>query len=315
MKIVITDGYALNPGDLSWELFNELGEVMYYDRSAHEELVTRCKDANIIICNKSLISREVIREASNLKVIAVTATGIDCVDLAATKENNIIVCNVPEYGTYSVAQHTIALLLELTNHVGLHADSVKNGDWTRSKDWCYAKRPLVELYQKTMGIIGYGRIGRQTGVIAQALGMVIQYHNAHRATGNYSGIPLKQLFKTSDVVVLHCPLTKTNRQMVNNHTLGLMKPSALLINTSRGPLINETDLYDALTNKIIAGAALDVLEVEPPRSQLNLFNLPNCIVTPHNAWKSFEARQKIMNTTLTNIYSVLNGAPVNVITA
>jgi glycerate dehydrogenase len=313
MTIVITDGYTLNPGDLDWAPLNNFGSFIYHDRSTPKQVVERCKEANIIICNKVPITKAVIDAAPKLKLITVIATGYNNVDVAAAKQRGITVCNVPEYGTWSVAQHTIALLLELTNNVGIHAQSVKNGDWEKSADWCYAKKPFVELYQKTMGIVGYGRIGRQVAQIAKALGMNVIYYSYHQKTNSFSGIDLQTLFSTSDVVSLHCPLTKDNREFVNRELLGKMKPTAFLINTSRGMLVNEDDLYFALSEGPIAGAALDVLQVEPPVQHSRLFDQPNCIITPHNAWISFEARKRIMETTINNIKQALEGKAVNVV--
>jgi glycerate dehydrogenase len=313
MTIVITDGYTLNPGDLDWAPLNNFGSFIYHDRSTPQQVVDRCKDADIIICNKVPITKAVIDAAPKLKLITIIATGYNNVDVAAAAQRGITVCNVPEYGTWSVAQHTIALLLELTNHVGIHAQSVKNGDWEKSADWCYAKKPFVELYQKTMGIVGYGRIGRQVGQIAKALGMHVIYYSYHQKNNSFSGTDLQTLFSTSDVVSLHCPLTKDNREFVNRELLAKMKPTAFLINTSRGMLVNEDDLYLALSEGLIAGAALDVLQVEPPVQHSRLFDQPNCIVTPHNAWISFEARKRIMETTIKNIKQALDGSPVNVV--
>jgi glycerate dehydrogenase len=313
MNIVITDGYTLNPGDLDWAPLNAFGRFIYHDRSTPQEVIERCKEADIIICNKVPNTQAVIDAAPNLKLITVIATGYNNIDVAAAKARGITVCNVPEYGTWSVAQHTIALLLELTNNVGIHAQSVKDGDWEKSADWCYAKKPFAELYQKTIGIVGYGRIGRQVGQIAKALGMNVIYYSYHQKTNSFSGTALETLFSTSDVVSLHCPSTKDNREFVNKELLSKMKSTAFLINTSRGLLVNEEDLYHALSERRITGAALDVLQVEPPVQHSRLFDLPNCIVTPHNAWISFEARKRIMETTVKNIKKALDGKPVNVV--
>jgi len=310
MKIVITDGYTLNPGDLSWKAFYEFGEVVYYDRTPAALVAERCKDATIIITNKTPVNAETISVATNLKTIAVTATGYNIVDAAAAKIKNILVCNVPVYGTDSVAQHTFALLLELTNHVGENSSSVKNGDWSKSADWCYSKAPIMELSSKTLGIVGFGRIGKQTAKIAEAFGMKIIYNNRSAQTGSVS---IETLFAESDFISIHCPLRPDNNAFINKKLFSLMKPTAFLINSSRGQLINEQDLAEALTSGKIAGAALDVLSVEPPPVDHPLINLPRCIITPHNAWLSFEARQRLMQVTLENVSCVIKGTPQNVV--
>lgn len=309
VKIVITDGYTLNPGDLSWEDIHAIGEIEYYDRTAPEQITERCKEANVIIANKTPITKEVIDAATKLKVIAVTATGYNIVDIAAALARHIPVCNVPEYGTYSVAQHTWALLLELTNHVGINAQSVTNGGWSTSSDFCYSKRPLVELADKTLGIVGMGRIGQQVATIAKAMGMHVLYHSRHPKPNWPSCVSLPELFEQSDVISLHCPQTPDNIGFVNASLLSKMKRTAYIINTSRGLLIDEADLAAVLKQNKIAGAALDVLSKEPPAANHPLIGLPNCIVTPHNAWLSREARSRIMKTTIENIVMALKGNP------
>lgn len=313
MKLVITDGYSLNPGDLSWEKFRALGEVIYFDRTSPEEIAERCHDADVIITNKTPISADTIQTATRLKMIAVTATGYNIVDIDAAKKKNVVVCNVPEYGTFSVAQHTFALILELTNHVGLHADSVKEGAWNKSLDFSYAKTPLIELKDKVLGIVGLGKIGKQTMPMAQALGMKVIYFGGSDPSGIAKSVTLEDLFKTSDIVSLHCPLKHDNQGFVNKNLLSQMKPSSFLINTSRGQLINEEDLAFALKNGKLAAAALDVLSKEPPPSNHPLLNISNCLITPHNAWLSYEARQRIMNTTYDNINAFLSGQPQNAV--
>jgi glycerate dehydrogenase len=310
MKIIITDGYTLNPGDLSWRAFDDLGEVVYYDRTPAPLVAERCKDATVIITNKTPVNAATISGTTNLKAIAVTATGYNIVDTAAAKIKNIPVCNVPVYGTDSVAQHAFALLLELTNHVGENSRSVKHGDWSKSADWCYTEAPIIELCNKTLGIIGFGRIGRQTAKIAEAFGMKIIYNSSSPQPGTVS---IETLFAESDFISVHCPLKSDNNAFINKKLLSLMKPTAFLINSSRGQLINEQDLADALTSGKLAGAALDVLSVEPPPSDHPLINLPRCIITPHNAWLSFEARQRLMRVTLENVLCIIKGAPQNVV--
>jgi glycerate dehydrogenase len=315
MQIVITDGYTLNPGDLSWDGFKNIAEVKYYDRTSPGEVAKRCRGADIIITNKTPVTSETIQAAVNLKLIAVTATGYNIVDIAAAKQRGITVCNVPEYGTHSVAQHTISLLLELTNHAGLHAQSVQEGEWQRSTDWCYTKTPLMELANKIMGIVGFGRIGQKVATIAKSLGMKIIFYNRNKQSDFATSVSLQNLFLQSDVISLHCPLKPDNREFVNKDLFSLMKPTAFLINTSRGQLINEQDLADALRQKKLAGAALDVLSIEPPADGNSLIGLSNCIITPHIAWISFEARQRLLQTTLDNVKAALAGHPQNIVNA
>jgi glycerate dehydrogenase len=308
MKIVITDGYTLNPGDLSWEPLHALGEVIYYDRTAPADIFVRCRPANIIVTNKTPIDSATIDAATGLRLIAVTATGYNMVDTMAARKRGISVCNVPEYGTDSVAQHTFALLLELSNSVGRYDQSVREGEWQRSPDFCYSKVPLIELKGKTLGLIGFGRIGRQVARIAQAFGMRILYSGR-----SAQAVPMDTLFKESDFISLHCPLTADNHSFINTEFLSYMKPTAFLINTARGQLINETDLAVALRNKVLAGAALDVLAIEPPPPGHPLIGLSNCLLTPHIAWMSWEARQRLLQTTIDNIRRALSGAPQHVV--
>jgi glycerate dehydrogenase len=313
MEIVITDGFTLNPGDLSWKAFNKLGKIKYYDRTAAIETVDRCYNADIIIVNKTAIGADVIEAAGNLHLIAVTATGYNNIDTAAAKKKNIKVCNVPAYGTYSVAQHVFALLLHLTNHVGMNAASVQQGEWQKAKDWCYSLQPLIELKDKVLGIVGLGKIGKQVAIIAQAFGMKVMYNGGRESLNNIQSVSLYELFMQSDVVSLHCPLTKDNKGFVNKELLGLMKPGAFLINTSRGLLINEKDLGVALHQGRLAAAALDVLGTEPPEKNNPLTGLKNCIITPHTAWMSAEARARMMQVTLENIQAFLKGTPQNIV--
>jgi glycerate dehydrogenase len=311
MQIVITDGYTLNPGDLSWKPFEALGEVVLYDRTPEELVSERCRHANVIITNKTPVSSSVIASASALKVIAVTATGYNVIDVDAAAKKAIPVCNVPGYGTDSVAQHTFALLLELTNHVGKNAFSVHQGDWSRSADWCYSKGPITELSGKTLGIIGFGRIGQRVAGIAQAFGMNVVYADRSDKSSSAPRVSLEELFSQSDVVSLHCPLKDDNHSFVNERLLSRMKPGAFLVNTARGQLINEQDLATALRNGAIAGAALDVLSKEPPPPNHPLLGLPTCLITPHTAWLSLEARRRIMDTTYDNVAQALAGKPQN----
>ena len=314
MKIVVTDGYALNPGDLSWKPIEEHGELTVYERTPPDLIEERCKHANIILSNKTELSGEIIEKLSNLKLISVLATGYNVIDITAAHNKGIVVCNVPAYGTASVAQHTFALILELTNHISIHATSVANDEWQQSPDWCYARKPLTELAGKTLGIVGMGNIGRQTANIAIAFGMKVIYssrHNKQTDPGEYKD--LHTVFSQSDFISLHCPLTPENKAFVNAGLLQLMKPSAFIINTARGQLINETDMANALNNNKIAGAALDVLSKEPPQGDNPLLKAKNCVITPHNAWMTKEARQRIIDVTAKNIQSFIDGHPQNVV--
>ncbi len=310
--IVITDGYTLNPGDLSWDGIARLGTIQYFDHTPGKEVPDRCRNASVIVTNKTPVTAETIGSAKNLRLISVTATGYNIVDIAAAKKRGITVCNVPGYGTDSVAQHTFALLLELTNHVGANARSVREGEWSRSRDFCYSKGPLMELAGKTMGIVGYGDIGQKVGELARAFGMQVVYSRSP-ASKDPNSIPLEELFAVSDVVSLHCPLTAENKEFVSLSILRRMKPTAFLINTARGQLIREEDLATALKDRLIAGAAVDVLSTEPPSPQNPLLQAPSCIITPHNAWLSFEARDRIMKVTTKNIAAFLTGTPENLI--
>ena len=313
MRLVITDGYTLNPGDLSWKPFEQFGEVVYYDRTAAIQVVERCLSADIIITNKTPIDAKILEAGNSLRLISVTATGYNVVDIATAKKEGVVVCNVPEYGTHSVAQHAFALILELTNKVGIHAQSVRNGDWTRSPDWCYSKTPIIELKDKTLGIIGLGKIGAETARIAHAYGMNVIYHGGRSTVSDVNRVSLPQLFSQSDFISIHCPLKQDNVGFIDRSVLSHMKPTAFLINTSRGQLIDENDLAAALRNNTLAGAALDVLSKEPPPQDHPLLGLSNCLITPHNAWVSFEARKRIMETTFENVRAALSGKPQNVV--
>ena len=312
MNIVVIDGYTLNPGDLSWNAIAQYGKLTIHDRTPVADVVERCKDVDIVLTNKVPFDRNAINNLPKLKLISVTATGYNIIDIAAAKEQGIAVCNVPAYGTASVAQQTFALILELTNHTGIHARSVAQGEWERSKDFSYTKAPLIELAGKTLGIVGLGNIGEQVARIGAAFGMKVIY-NSHskKDTSVAQYADMKTLFAESDIVSLHCPLKPDNHQFVNQSLLQSMKPSAFLINTSRGQLVNEQDLADALNNGVIAGAGLDVLSVEPPSSNNPLLRAKNCIITPHIAWVTKEARMRIMEVTAKNVGAFLEGRLVN----
>lgn len=315
LKIAVLDGYTLNPGDLSWEQLSGLGELTVYDRTAPEQIVERAAGAQVVLTNKTPLRSEVIKQLPELQYIGVMATGYDIIDLSAAKERGIIVTNVPEYSTDSVAQLVLALLLELCHQVGAHSTSAKGGDWASSIDFSYWHSPLIELSGKTMGIIGYGRIGARTAALAKAFGMNVIAAASRTAgtSGDVVRVPLEELLRVSDVVSLHCPLTPDTEKLINEQTLSLMKPEAFLINTSRGKLIDEYALAEALRGGRIAGAAVDVLSAEPPRSDHPLLAAERCIVTPHIAWATKEARERLMNTVAGNVKAHLAGSPVNVI--
>lgn len=309
MKIVVLDGYTLNPGDLSWSELEAQGETTVFDRTPADQTISRIGDAEIVLTNKVLITREVIDSCTNLKYIGVLATGYNVVDIDACRQKGIVVTNVPAYSTPSVAQLAFALLLELTHHVGLHSDGVRSGKWSNCIDFCYWDTPLVELAGKTMGVIGAGRIGSEVLKIAEAFGMGALFHDPTRA----GSIDLDDLLKTSDVVSLHCPLTDANKGLINKVTLAQMKPSAFLLNTSRGPLVVDQDLADALNEGRIAGAGIDVLSVEPATADNPLIKAKNSIVTPHIAWASLAARQRLMNIAASNVASFIADSPHNVV--
>ncbi|HTI08275.1 MAG TPA: D-2-hydroxyacid dehydrogenase [Puia sp.] len=319
MKIVVVDGYTLNPGDLSWDRVRALGDLTVYDRTPLEEIIQRCAAADIVLTNKVPFSRDTLAALPSLRFISVTATGYNIIDTVAASERGIVVSNVPAYGTDSVAQHVFALLLELTNHVGRNALATAAGKWQQSVDWCFTEAPVMELAGKTFGVVGFGHIGQQSARIARAFGMKVCYYSprkkdtAEEFTGGARPVSLEDLFAQSDVVSLHCPLTKDNQEFVNAALLHRMKPSALLINTARGQLIHEKDLAAALNQGVIAGAGLDVLSKEPPTEGNPLLAAKNCIITPHNAWISREARERMLDTTVTNVGAYLNGEPVHVV--
>jgi glycerate dehydrogenase len=317
MRIVVLDGYTLNPGDNPWDGVAKLGELKVYDRTPAEQIVERSKGANVLLTNKTPLSADTIAKLPDLKFIGVLATGFNVVDINAAKARGIPVSNVPEYGTDAVAQFTFALILELCHHVGLHDQSVKAGEWENNADWCYWKTPLIELAHRKIGIVGFGRIGRRVGDIAHAMGMEVlafdQFQGKPPAYAPFRYTDQAELFAQSDVVSLHCPLTPENTGMINRKLLGTMKKSAFLINASRGPLVNEKDLAEALNTGVIAGAALDVVSTEPIKGDNPLLKAKNCILTPHIAWGAREARQRLTATTVANIEAFLKGSPINVV--
>jgi len=317
MKIVILDGYTLNPGDLSWEGLQQLGEVEIHDRTPADQVVERCLGAEVVFTNKTPVSAEAINSLAVLKYIGVLATGYNVVDIEAARQKGIVVCNVPGYGTASVVQHTFALLLELCLRVQRHSDAVTSGRWASSADFCFWDYPLTELSGKTIGIIGFGHIGQQVGDVATAFGMQLignsrsQSDQSQRRNFKWASIP--ELLEQADVVSIHCPLFPETKGLINKENLQRMKPTAFLLNTSRGPIIVEEDLAEALNNGVIAGAGIDVLSVEPPSKDNPLLSAKNCIITPHIAWATKEARGRLMEITIQNLQAYLDGKPANVV--
>ena len=319
MKIVVLDGYTENPGDLSWAGLEALGEVTVYDRTAYQEsplIAERIGDAEIVVMNKTPISKETIDKCPNIKLIAVLATGYNVVDYNYAKEKGIPVCNVPTYGTASVSQFSIALLLEICHHIGHHSESVHAGNWANNADWCYWDYPLIELEGKTIGIIGFGRIGQAEGRVAKALGMnVLAYDLYPNESGKAiaENVDLDTLFARADVITLHCNLTPENTGMINKDTIAKMKDGVILINNARGQLIVEQDVADALNSGKMGAAGLDVVYTEPIKADNPLLQAKNCIITPHISWAPKESRQRIMDITVDNVKAFLNGAPQNVV--
>lgn len=317
MKLCVLDGYCLNPGDLSWAALEELTDVTVHDRTPGEAVVARASGAQLVMTNKTPLSRETLAQLPELRYIGVLATGYNIVDVVAARERGIVVTNIPTYGTMSVAQHAIALLLELCIQAGEHSRHAKAGGWAASKDWSYWNSPLIELAGKTLGVVGFGRIGRATAKIGDALGMRILAHDTyHGDAPAYEGFRwagLDELLAESDAVTLHCPLTADNLHMIDAARLRRMKRSAFLVNTSRGPLVKDEDLAAALNEGVIAGAALDVLSVEPPKGDNPLFAAKNCLITPHIAWATQEARARLMEIAVENVKAFLAGRPQNLV--
>jgi len=321
LKIVILDGYTENPGDLSWAGLEALGDLTVYDRTpfrdGDEEILRRAKGAEILLVNKTPVSGAVIDALSpELKYIGVLATGYNVIDTAAARAHGVLVSNIPTYATNSVAQMTMALLLELCHHVGDHSRAVKAGKWSRCEDFCFWDTPLIELAGKTFGIIGYGRIGQAVGKLAAAFGMrVLAYDEKAPAAPPAEKVDLPTLLRESDVVSLHCPLLPDTQHLLCDETIAQMKTGALVLNTSRGPLIDERALLAALQSGKLAGAGLDVLEVEPPREDNPLFKEPHCLVTPHISWAPKESRARLMDIAVENVRSFLEGHPQNLVNA
>ena len=321
-RIVVLDGHTVNPGDNPWTPLADLGELVVHERSTPSEVIARARHADIVLTNKALLGREALAQLPQLRGVSVLATGVNCVDLEAASERGIAVCNVPSYSTASVVQHTLALLLELCNRVGLHDASVHAGDWVRAVDYCYWKSPLVELEGKLLGIVGYGAIGRGVATAARALGMNVcaALRSSSRPETRLANepdavprLPLDELFRQADVISLNCPLTPETRHLVSSERLSLLKPSCLLLNTSRGGLIDEAALSAALAAGQLAGAALDVLSSEPPSAENPLLHARNCVITPHVAWSSLPARRSLLAISVDNVRALLAGNPFLVV--
>ena len=319
MKIVVLDGYAENPGDLSWDEIAALGTLTVYDRTSftdEAEIIERIGDAEVVITNKTPVSRRVIDSCPSMKLIAVIATGYNVVDCGRAKEKGVLVANVPSYGTAAVGQFAVALLLEICCRVGHHDRTVHEGKWENCSDWCYWDYPIMELAGKTMGIIGFGRIGRQTGRIARAMGMdVIAYDGSPTEEGRKIAryVQLDELLGRSDVIALHCPLLPDTKEIINRSSIAKMKDGVIIINNGRGPLVNERDLADALNCGKVYAAGVDVVSSEPIRSDNPLLTAKNCIITPHISWAAKESRQRIMDRTAENIRAYIEGRPINIV--
>ena len=317
MKIVVLDGYTENPGDLSWEELGKFGDLTVYDRTPEDQIAERIGDAQVVYVNKTPITADTIRRCHELKFIGVLATGYNIVDVDAAKQAGVVVSNIPSYGTDAVAQYVFALLLELCHHVWAHSESVKAGEWTASADWCYWKYPLVELAGKTMGVIGLGRIGKRVAEIAEAFGMTVLAYDENRRPEletekcRYTG--LEELLAKSDVISLHCPLFPSTAGMINRAAIDTMKDGVILINTSRGPLIVEEDLREALERGKVGAAAVDVVSQEPIRADNPLMNAKNMVITPHIAWAPIESRQRLMDIAVDNLKCFLDGSAKNVV--
>ena len=320
MKIVVLDGYTLNPGDNPWDKVAALGELTLHDRTAPEEVAERSAGAEVLVVNKTPIRAEALARMDRLGFITMSATGFDCVDIAAAGAKGVPVSNVPVYGTDSVAQYTVAALLELCHHIALHDRAVKEGQWAADPDWSFWRTPLVELRGKTLGVVGFGRIGRRTAELGQALGMSVLAFDPHGGPEpGYQPFAwagsLEELFSASDVVCLHCPQTPDNAGFVDSSLFGLMKPSAFFINAARGGLVNEADLAEALNSGRLAGAAVDTVSREPISKDNPLLSAKNILITPHLAWATMEARKRLMDQVAENIQAFASGRPINVVNA
>lgn len=316
MKIVILDGHAVNPGDVSWDCFRQFGDVTVYEFTQEHQILERIGDAEIVMTNKTPLTADTFAACPGIKLVCVLATGYNVVDCQAARERGIPVCNVPTYGTAAVAQFTFSLMLEICNAVGLHNEAVHRGDWASSPHFCFWNTPQMELAGKTLGIIGFGRIGRAVGKIAKAMGMqVLAYNRSRHPEGEEIGeyVDLDTLLVRSDIISLHCPLTAENAELINKDTIGKMKDSAILINTARGGLLNEQDVADALRCGKLRYAAVDVVSKEPIDPNNPLLSAPNCIITPHMAWAPVESRLRLLDCTVQSIEGFLAGKPVNTV--
>jgi glycerate dehydrogenase len=319
MRIVVLDGYTLNPGDLNWDGIKQFGELTVHDRIdfTPEKVIETIGKAEIVFTNKTPLPKGVLEKVSSVKYIGVLATGYNVVDVVAARDMGIIVTNIPTYGTTAVAQFTFALLLEICHHAGDHSEAVKRGDWTSSPDFCFWNYPLIELAGKTMGLIGFGRIGQATAKIGQTFGLKILAYDSYRNPGlesaNCKYVTMDELLVNSDIISLHCPLFDSTKGIINKTNIAKMKDGVMIINTSRGPLVVEEDLCEALNNGKVAGAAVDVVSGEPISKDNPLLKAKNCIITPHIAWAPRESRLRLMNTTIENLESFLKGNPVNVV--
>lgn len=319
MKIVVLDGYTLNPGDLNWDKLKTFGNVTVFDRTAYNDvdIIRNIGDAEIIFTNKTPINKNVLQSATALKYIGVLATGYNVVDIATAKANSVTVTNVPDYSSQSVAQFTMALILELSHRIGDHNQAVQEGDWVKSKDFSFWNYPLIELAGKTLGLIGFGKIGKATAKLAEAFGMKVLVFNrteySEFENENLKFATLDDVLQNSDFISLHCPLTPETQDIINADSIKKMRDTAFLINTSRGPLVNELDLANALNNNRISGAAIDVISAEPMQAENPLLGTKNCIITPHIAWAPKEARLRLMDTTIENLNAFIKGNPQNVV--
>ncbi|MDY3267812.1 MAG: D-2-hydroxyacid dehydrogenase [Phocaeicola sp.] len=315
MKIVVLDGFTLNPGDLTWSGFSSLGETVVYDRTSHSELIERATGAEVLLTNKTIIDADSLRQLKGLKYIGVLATGYNVVDIDAARELGIVVTNIPAYSTESVAQMVFAHILNITQRVGHYSDEASEYKWSRLNDFSYANTPLIELYGKKIGIIGFGNTGNATARIAQAFGLKVLAYTSKDASSLPSGIEkavsFEQIFRECDIVSLHCPLNPDTKELINKERLSLMKKTAILINTGRGGLVNESDLAEALIEGKIFAAGIDVMVNEPPLEDNPLLGIPNCFITPHIAWATYEARVRLMELAIQNLKSYIEGKTIN----
>lgn len=313
MKIVILDGYTTNPGDLSWDNLEEFGEVVVYDRTPENEIVSRIGDAEIVLTNKTPLRKETLDVCKNLKFIVVLAAGYDIVDVARAKELGVKVSNTPAYGSKGVAQMTFAHILEITNNVGIHSQSVKAGEWVTNDDWCYWKKPIIDLNQKKLGIIGYGNIGKEVGAIARAFSMEVLAYDAFADITDVTKSTLDEVFANADIITLHCPLTPETKQFICKENIAKMKKGVIIINASRGALVKEDDLTAAVISGHVYAVGADVIEVEPPKEMTGYLKCDGINVTPHIAWASQDSRNNIINIAYGNVKAYKNGEEKNIV--